>query len=235
MAWEKIQDTAGRTVWRASEYADLQYDEINNLAEYGQPRNPDQAGFEHDFVPDFQNVIIQISHHTMMDDGHGKNIGPTHFPIINQFLKGDIIVPDGTYSFIALQHLQKVQKADRTISNNLYHFRNITSGIITYRDAAYIYGSVGYALKHNTRYEKRGNTYVVQGEMGVLDDNWDFISAHPIAKTLNPLVAAFLGPDNYNLEPNPDAPGDTMGRIEIEYVGPGKPFRIQNIPHRRCR
>ena len=235
MAWEKIQDTAGKTVWRASEYADLQYDEINNLAEYRQPRSPDQAGFDHDFIPDFQNVIIQIPHHTMMDNGHGKNIRPTHFPIINQFLNGDITVQDGTYSFIALKSLQKVQKSDRTISGHLYGFSNIptTSGTINAAYAAYIYGSVGYALKHNTRYEKRGNTYVVQGEMGVIDDNWDFISDNTTANILNPLVAVLLGPDHYNLEPNPAVPGDIMGRIEIEYIGPGKPFRIQSSPNFR--
>ena len=127
--------------------------------------------------------------------------------------------------------------SEMCIRDSLYGFSNIptTSGTINAAYAAYIYGSVGYALKHNTRYEKRGNTYVVQGEMGVIDDNWDFISDNTTANILNPLVAALLGPDNYNLEPNPDALGDTMGRIEIEYVGPGKPFRIQNTPHRRCR
>ncbi len=53
-----------------------------------------------------------------------------------------------------------------------------------------------------------------------------------LIRRLNPLVAALFGPDHYNLEPDPDVPGDTMGRIDIEYIGPGKPFRTQNIVRR---
>ena len=233
MVWTLIQNTSGHKIWRATEYADLQYAEINNLAQYGQPRNPDQDGFDPNFVPDFQNVIIQIPHQAIMYHGHGKNIGPTHFPIITQFLNGAIGVPDGTYSFSQLQAHNPISRLRRTISGNLYGTSSlpITSGTISASDAAYIYGSVGYALMRTTRYAKRGNTYTVQGAIGALDDNWDFQSSHPIAKTLNPLIAALLGPDHYKLEPNPDVPSDTMGRIEIEYIGPGKPFSIQNIAY----
>jgi hypothetical protein len=52
----------GRNVWKCTEYSDLQYDEIINFAQWGQPRNPYQPGFltEDKFVPDFKNVAVEM-------------------------------------------------------------------------------------------------------------------------------------------------------------------------------
>ncbi len=234
MGWTLIEE-AGKKIWQASEYIDLQYDEITNLAEHGQPRNPYQDGFDQDFMPDYQNVIVRMPHQAVMCDGHGKNIRPTDFPIVNEFLNGEIDIQDGSYSFARLKKLGKTLRFRRTIHGNLYAMSSIPTipGAISAGDAAYIYGSVGYALMGSTRYEKKGNFYAVKGEIGVLHDNWDFQSGNPIAKIVNPLVATIFGPDYYNLEPNPSKPSDVMGRIEIEYFGPGKPFLVQSfVPSR---
>lgn len=231
MGWRLIEDGAGRKIWRASEYTDLQYADINNLAQWGQPNSPYEDGYNHEFVPDFKNVIVQIPHEVIMNDGHGKHIAASNFPIADKFLKGQIQVQNGCYSFRQLKDTGKLPHFRRTIHGNLYGTGSIptTSGAISNADAAYIYGSVGYALMRSTRYVKCGHYYTIRGEIGVLDDNWDFQSDNPIAKALNPLIAAIFGPSHYNLEPNPNAPGDAMGRIDIEYIGDGKPFYVRNF------
>ena len=41
MAWELIIE-GSKAIWKCSRYDDLQYNEINNLAQYGQPHSPYQ-------------------------------------------------------------------------------------------------------------------------------------------------------------------------------------------------
>src|SRR5690242_2338636 len=206
----------GRNVWKCTEYSDLQYDEIINFAQWGQPRNPYQRGFlsEDEFLPDFKNVVIEMPQAEVMAKGYGQNVVATDFPVVNRFLTEiPLTLPVGSYTFAELVARRYATSADRTIRDDLYGslFGRAVPGTISPGDAAFIHGSVSFRLKKSTRFVRKPEKREVYAEIGAGDDNWDFESSNWKAKILNPGVFAVFV-DVYNLE----AP------IQINFVGSGK-------------
>lgn len=225
MAWRKIIEN-GITIWECSKYSDLKSNEVDNLARYGQPNNPYLKGFDHDHIPDYENIIVRMSQSEVMTNGYGKLIRPEHFPIIKKLTKSPISLNvSGKYSFNDLVLKKMAKKSDRFIYSNLYLGSNntpVVSGAgVSSGDAAYIHGSVGFALMSNTYFMFRDGSLLISAEIGALDDNWDFQSDSRIAKLLNPLVSVLYGPEVNNLEPN-KSKGSSSGKIFIQYRGAGK-------------
>lgn len=237
MSWklDKTNPKYPQGVWKCTSYSDLQYVEINNLAEYGQPRSPYEPGFDHDFEPDFGNVAVEMPQQAVMCEGYGRNITADCFPIVHRFLYGPpFTLNPRTYSFADLVRDGHATNGDRVIKTNLYGGGlevpvvfalgswprwpvvwlggyGITPGNISSGDAAYIHGTVAFALMASTRFTySRGKRSVV-AEIGARDDNWDFNS-----KTIPPIiegtVAVLLGPGHYNL----------TAEIKIIFYGAGK-------------
>lgn len=205
-----------RRVWQCTEYADLQFAEIENFAEYGQPRSPYEPGFisEETSIPDFKNVIIEMPQAEVMKNGYGQNIEATDFPIVNKFLTDTpLALPVGSYTFADLVSKKFATEADRTITDNLYGnlFGKVVAGTISPGDAAVIHGTVCFRLMTSTQFVRTSKNRQVCAEIGAGDDNWDFESSTWKAKLVNPLLAATLV-THYNLE----AP------VKIKFVGPGK-------------
>nr|WP_143548004.1 hypothetical protein [Rhodopirellula sp. SM50] len=227
-------------VWRCTNFSDLQYAEINHFAEYGQPVSPYQSGYDHDHVPDFGNVVIEMTQAAVMNSGYGENITALDFPLVNHFLDNGVMMGDTRYmpqvvergadailsAIGAIDRLPSgrhqlghliargtVRNRDRFISTNLYGWGDygITPGSISAGDAAYIHGTVSFALKRNTVFVVTSAERRVEAEIGAGDDNWDFNSS-TINPVINATVATLLGPDHYNLT----AP------IRIQFRGTGK-------------
>ncbi len=224
MSWKKITER-GITIWECSHYSDLQYNEILNLAQHGQPKSPSQAGFDQFFNPDFKNIIVRMPQAQVMNEGYGKSIKPEHFPFAKKFLDSQYDLPNGKYTFSNLLKLGIVKKQDRFTYTNLYKGMASTplhpsSNDITSPDAAFIHGTVGFALMASTLFEVYEHSYVIRAEIGAIDDNWNYQSTTDIAKKLNPIVAAVFG-DAKNLQPN-KAKGEKHGQIDIQFRGGGK-------------
>src|ERR1044072_6661291 len=117
MSWSLDKATG---VWKCTKYSDLNYAEITNLAEYGQPMSPYEAGFDQDFDPDFSNVVVEMPQSQVMLHGYGKNIRATSFPIVNRFLKENLKFSPGRYSFDDLVTQKFAQKKDKRIKSSLY-------------------------------------------------------------------------------------------------------------------
>jgi hypothetical protein len=203
-----------RKVWICSCYSDLDGTAINNLAEYGEPFTPyEHPGWVEDFVPDFANVVVEMSQVEVMSHGYGRNITADQFPIVKRFLAEKPSIPTGTFSFERLIRLGYASGSDRWIHSNLYGWGpySITSGDLDSADAAYVHGSVALALMAQTRFYNGNVLRRVDAEIGAGDDNWDFES-DTIPPVVEVGVAVLLGPDHYNL----DKP------IKIRFVGPGK-------------
>ena len=237
MSWS--YDT-GRKVWRCTNYYDLQYAEINNFAEYGQPVSPYQLGYNHSHVPDFGKIVIEMSQSQVMNQGYGRNITALDFPLVNRFLNNGVMTEDTEYMPQFVQHEVEVtlstigvlprlpagshklgdlvtrgaiRNRDRFINTNLYGWGSygISAGNIAAGDAAYIHGTVSFALTRNTVFVVGTNERRVDAEIGAGDDNWDFNSS-TINRVVNATVATLLGPTHYNLT----AP------IKILFRGAGK-------------
>jgi hypothetical protein len=210
MSWT-LDKTTG--VWKCTRYSDLNYAEINNLAEYGEPMSPYEPGFDQNFEPDFDNVIVEMPQLEVMTHGYGHNIKAESFPVVERFLKGKITIPPGTYRFADLVRRKVVVEKDRWIRSNLYGWGGygITAGDIDPLDAAYIHGTVSFALMRGTRFTVAKSLRRVDAEIGAGDDNWDFDS-NTIPRFVNAAVAAIFGPDHYNL----------TKPIQIRFRGPGK-------------
>lgn len=226
MSWS--YDVAQK-VWKCTQYSDLQYAEINNFAQYGQPVSPYQPGFVHDLDQDFANLVIEMPQDQVMNHGYGKNITTLDFPLVNHFLDYGVPTDDedvakkgvgtsaelgvGSYSLELLIKNKTMRNGARFIRTNLYGWGSygISAGEISAGDAAYIHGTVSFALMKNSLLVVTANERRVEGEIGAGDDNWDFDSS-----TINPLVnatvAVLAGPDHYNLE----------GPIKIQFRGDGK-------------
>lgn len=203
-----------RKIWKCDKYSDLNYAEIINLAEYGQPKSPYEAGFDHDFEPDFGKVIVEMTQVEVMTNGYGRNIKAESFPIVDRFLNGNLArLPCGIFDFDGLVRTGFAARGDRWIRSNLYGWGGygIDSGSIDSGDAAFIHGTVSFALMRGTRFTYGGGLRRVEAEIGAGDDNWDFNSSS-IPDVVNATVAALFGPDHDNLE----AP------IQIRFSGPGK-------------
>ena len=217
MAWSLDRATG---VWKCTAYSDLNYAEITNLAEYGQPFSPYEPGFVQDFDPDFKKVVIEMPQQEVMTHGYGKNITADKFPIVQRFLSANLSFGYGRYSFDELVALRFATRKDRGIQSNLYGFGKygISAGAIDPADAAYIHGTVSLLLMSSTRFIYRQDVRRVEAEIGAGDDNWDFESS-TVPRVINGVVAALFGPDHYNLE----AP------IEMRYRGPGKQSVAQRV------
>ena len=227
-------------VWHCTLFSDLQYAEINNFAEYGQPVSPYQPGYDHSHVPDFGNIVIEMPQSAVMNSGYGRNITTLDFPLVNHFLDNGVMMGDTRFmpQFVErgadtilsavgaiprlpagrhqLDHLIRsgaARNRDRFIATNLYGWGSygIDSGDISAGDAAYIHGTVSFALKRNTVFVVTSAERQVEAEIGAGDDNWDFSSStiHPI---VNATVATLAGPDHYNL----------TSPIVIQFRGTGK-------------
>lgn len=222
MTWTRARDDDSRWAWVCSDYSDLQYADINNLAEYGQPYSPYNSQFDQDFVPDFQYITVKMPQHEVMFNGYGQLVRPKHFPIVEKFLNGEIkLNTNGAFTFAQLVSQNLAEEYDRSVSASLYGFSKVpvTPGTITRADAAYVHGSVTFALMSGTIFTVNGKTLTVRAEIGAKYDNWNFESSSRIAKILNPIVAATFGPDHNNLEAKP---GEKEAYIRIKYFGPGK-------------
>lgn len=209
-----------RGIWKCTKYSDLNYAEITNLAEYGEPFSPYETGFDPDFVPDFGNVIVEMPQLEVMTNGYGKNITAETFPIVTSFLDmAELLmdrwygIPKATHTFDDLVKFGFAKKTDRWIKTNLYGWGGygITAGSIDSGDAAFIHGTVSIALMASTRFTYGGAARSVDAEIGAGSDNWDFNSG-TIPGWLNGAVATIFGPDHYNL----------TGPIQIQYTNPGK-------------
>lgn len=237
MSWS--YDSA-KKVWRCTRYSDLQYAEINNFAEYGQPVSPYQSGYDHDHEPDFANIVIEMPQSEVMTVGYGANITPLDFPLVNHFLDNGVMMGDTAYApqfmeraadrlLIAVGAMGRLPRGshqlgnlidrgaarnqDRFINTNLYGWGSygIAAGDISSADAAYIHGTVSFALKRNSLFIVTATERRVEAEIGAGDDNWDFESS-TINPVVNGTVGTLFGPDHYNLE----AP------IKFLYRGTGK-------------
>ena len=232
---------ATRQIWACTSYSDLQYAEINNFAEYGQPWSPYQQGYVHSHVPDFGNIVVEMPQTEVMNAGYGRNVTATDFPLVNSFLRtGDAdtdgavrgaaenafralggssdALPVGRHLLGTLIDTRVVSNADRFIRSNLYGWGSygVSSGSVTAGDAAYIHGTISFALMRSTVFVVDPTFRRVEAEIGAGDDNWDFNSS-TIGGPLNATVAAIFGPDHYNLT----AP------IRIQYRGTGKLVSVQ--------
>jgi hypothetical protein len=200
MSWSLIKQGTNY-IWRCTSYTDLRSLEINNLAEWGQPFNPYQPKFNHEFDSknvNFSRVIVEMPQNEVMLRGYGRSIEPQDFPLIERFLAGGIQLKDGTYRFQDLVNAGLAVSKDRYIKTNLYGRGD--SGAIDSTEAAYVHGSVGFALMSGTSFVVLGKQRTASAEIGALDDNWDFESGNLVASLLNPLVEALVGPSNYNLQ-----------------------------------
>jgi hypothetical protein len=224
MSWSY---NSARTAWVCTNYSDLNYAQINNLAEYGQPFSPYERGYVHGHVPDFGNVNIDMTQQEVMNSGYGKDITAKSFPVVEKFLAardtwpvvggllaGSGPLPQGSLTFQDLVARRFAAAGDRFIGGTLYPWSwgHLPAGSIDAGDAAYIHGTVGFALMAGTRFINASGGRRVEAEIGALDDNWDFDSGNGVAQRLNGLVAVLLGPDHYNL----------TREIRIRFTGPGK-------------
>ena len=204
---------SSKKVWKCSSYSDLHYAAINNLAEYGQPKSPYERGFDHNFVPDFANVIVEMTQLEVMTNGYGRDVKVESFPIVNRFLSEKLPLGHGNYDFDQLVRAGFAKKSERWIKSNLYGWGGygVQAGSIDSADAAYIHGTISLALLKATRFISSPGLRRIDAEMGAGDDNWDFNSSS-IQRVVNAAVATLFGPDHYNLE----AP------IQIRFRGHGR-------------
>ncbi|HEV7404000.1 MAG TPA: hypothetical protein VGO11_13765 [Chthoniobacteraceae bacterium] len=204
-----------RKVWKCTEYTDLDYAEINNLAEYGQPNSPYEKGFDPDFDPDFSKVTVEMPQIEVMTNGYGRNVSADTFEVVRRFLRESLPFPTGTYNFYELVQAGFANLEDRLYITNLYGRDAIRlSGKIDLLGSAYIHGSVSFALMRSTRFLYAKTYRRVVAEIGARDDNWDFESSNWFAQKINRILPPLVGPDHYNLDPGKP--------IRLNYTGPGK-------------
>ncbi len=237
MSWSYHRATR---IWRCTRYSDLQYAEINNFAEYGQPVSPYQPGYDHNHTPDFGNIVIEMPQSQVMHHGYGRNITALDFPLVNHFLDNGVLtgdtqympqcveraadavlaavgrtarVPAGRYTLDSLIASGSARNRDRFINTNLYGWGSygITAGSISAGDAAYIHGTVSFALMRSSVFVVTSTERRVEAEIGAGDDNWDF-SSSTINPVVNATVATVFGPAHYNL----------TRPIQLLFRGPGK-------------
>lgn len=215
--WSRVRTNKGWK-WKCNYYFELNYVAIDSLAEYGQPVSPYQRGFDPDYVPDFKNIVVEMPQTQVMTNGYGQTIDANSFAIVRRFLEGAIKIPPRTYTFQDLVDRGFATDKDRRIKDSLYRIvGGLRPGTIGAYDAAYVHGTVGFALMSGTRFIDTATERVVDAEIGALDDNWDFQS-FTIPKWVNDTVKSRLGPPHYNLE----AP------IRIKFTGPGKRSKVSN-------
>jgi hypothetical protein len=184
---------------------------------------------------------VEMPQTEVMNAGYRKNVTATDFPLVRSFLQtGDAdtdgvvrstlqnvaralggssnALPVGRHVLGTLIDTGVVRNADRFIRTNLYGWGSygVSSGSITAGDAAYIHGTISFALMRNTVFVVDPTYRRVEAEIGAGDDNWDFNSG-TISLPLNAAVAAVLGPAHSNL----------TGPIRIQYRGTGRLVSVQ--------
>jgi hypothetical protein len=92
MGWDF--DRSAR-VWKCTEYTDLEYAEIVNFAEYGQPFSPYEKGYAPalESVTDMAHIVIEMPQEEVMRNGYGQKVTASHFPIVKRFLKEKLKFP----------------------------------------------------------------------------------------------------------------------------------------------
>ncbi len=177
MGWQLFASSRGEYIWRCDFYSDLQYSTINNFAEFGQPHNRLEQGFDKNLDASLdinREIIIEMSQREVMENGYGRKINPELFPAIRRFLSGSVKVPDGTHTFKDLLSKNIFVKGDNIVKTDLYTGALIDSGTISRGDAAYIHGTVAFALMSDTKFTVNGRNRTVSAEFGARHDNWDF-------------------------------------------------------------
>ncbi|MCT4553324.1 MAG: hypothetical protein N4A53_01415 [Pelagimonas sp.] len=225
--------------WYADDVVDLNDNTVNNFMQYGQPFSPYESGFNHTVANDhYTNTpTVVISQESVMNNGYGRGVSARGFPVVNNLLgsevrtSGDTALSDGSYSFDDLESLGIVSASDRTIRGHLYAddvtIRGVQpvndSGNIPAYDAAYVHGTIGFALMGDTTFEVENSRIVgVNARIGALDDNFDFTS-DTIPGNLNGLVQILMGPDYV---PN-------GAQLNIEYRGDGR-FEVIGVDNNHC-
>jgi hypothetical protein len=200
-------------VWIAADVADLTATVANNFMQWSQPFNPYQIGFNHDLYNNAYNPVttVQIAQQSVMFNGYGRGIGAESFSVVNRLVGSSVSLTNGSYSFAELQSAGLVSASDRIITAQLY-VSNMDRGNISAADAAYIHGTVGFALQSATRFIVDGGRIVqVEAHIGALNDNFDF-SSSTIPPAVEALVFQAMGP-----EALPDG-----AQVILVYTGDGK-------------
>ncbi len=240
MGWKLKSKSGGRYVWACDFYTDLQLYNINNLAEYGQPFDPYEPGFDHDFHDQktkFDEIEIELPQSQVMFNGYGRNLALDVFPVIKGFLSGRVELPSGTYSFDQMIEIDKKfdYKYSTIYLTNLY-WKNLIGGIdsgeVSRPDAAYVHGSVWFYLPRETiTFQVSRGNLSASAEIRAIDDKWNFISDSSIINKINPLVAALFGPAHNNMAGKNGEPG----KITLTYTGQGRKEKIEKrvtaFPH----
>jgi len=174
--------------WTSTNISELDMIAINNFAEWGQPVSPYQNGFNHEIYNNWDgNVTIRYPQLEVMNNGYGVSVGGGSFSAIQNWTSGQIAVQNGVYSFNDLVDLGVFQNSDRKLPGNLYS-GELDSGSISTTDAAYVHGTVQFALMANTTFYSANGNYWVVSEVGAFDDNFDFQSSNTFAQFLNPFI-----------------------------------------------
>ena len=213
-------------VWVASRFSDIDGNSINNLAEFGEPFDPNvpNSGYiDETTIPiDFKKIAVELSQQEVMTSGYGANVTALDFPIVEKFLSFGNLLPFGEFTFADLVRrgfASEGPPSDRFTTKSLY--RAIPYAILTGNelklDAAYVHGSVSFALMNpgpktkGTRFINSSTVRRVEAEIGAGKDNWDFNSSN-VWRLVNASVAVLIGPTHYNLEEP----------IIFYFTGPGK-------------
>jgi len=184
--------------WLVDDISDFWSGNMNDLLQYGQPYSPYTPQFDHSmpFSPDISLTFLQTD---VMQNGYGASISASSFPIVQQWVNGEHDVGSGIFHFPDLVAAGTVDSRDRIISAHLYPFPgNISSGDIPPVEAAYIHGSVGFALMEDTTFYRLAGYSWVVAEIGALSDNFDYESSR-IPPALNAMVSVLLGPDEISV------------------------------------
>ncbi|MFD9897363.1 hypothetical protein [Mesorhizobium sp. NPDC059025] len=193
--------------WEGTDVKDLTHTTANNFLEYGQPYSPYDKGF----LPDLETVgnpTVVFSQNSAMAT-FGKSIGINNFSFARSFIAGKINVPDGTYSFKDLVDLGIAKGPNRTYATDLYVSMSPPAGM-TRAQAAYVFGSIGFALQETTTFSANNGIYSIDAKIGMLNEDFDFESKN-IPPEIEAIVSTLVGPENQNFD-----------RLVIEYTGVGK-------------
>lgn len=140
-------------VWVAENVSDLNMTSANNFLQWGQPFDPYSDNFNHDVYNNHytSKPTVIIDQKSVMLDGYGRGISLEDFPINSNLIGNTTALSNGSYSFKELQNLGIVNEKDRFFNTSLYSGMKDTGNTLS-GDAAYVYGTVGFAMQGNTRF-----------------------------------------------------------------------------------
>lgn len=238
MGWKLKLKENNAYVWACDFYTDLHIHIIQNFAQYAQPFDPYEPGFDKDFsdkFTDFSKIIIEMPQSQVMYNGYGRKVDLDDFPVTSDFLSGKIKVPDGEYTFQKLLDMKLTYPYAARFSTNLYNKNlifGIDSGELSRADAAYVHGSVGlHLVESSIRLSAKGSARIAEAEIKADDDNWDHTSDNKfVDKKVNPFLERYFGPIYNNLRADPEVWGASTGvenSIKIKFIGPGRKERME--------